>query len=181
MGRVYKNKMAAESNDYPVELQSRLGNFDDSLSSIENILEKLHDVPLNDLHAKLTSLDKAKLDLVGVYAINSLFWMYLNANGENPKLHGVKTELTRIQGYMARVKEIEDKAKMARLDQSAAKRFIKSALWQQAQQKSKAAPGQATVSASATETPAKRPAQDQPDATTKKHKSSKKKHKNNSP
>ena len=33
---------------------------------------------------------------------------------------------------MARVKEIEDKANMPKVDAQAAKRFVKAALWQQA-------------------------------------------------
>ena len=38
----------------------------------------------------------------------------------------------RIKSYMARVKEIEDKANMPKVDAQAAKRFVKAALWQQA-------------------------------------------------
>ena len=38
---------------------------------------------------------------------------------------------------MNRVKDIQDKAKAAKVDKSAAKRFIKHALWQQAKGKQK--------------------------------------------
>ncbi|VDH98015.1 Hypothetical predicted protein [Mytilus galloprovincialis] len=67
----------------------------------------------------MTPLDKAKLDLTGAYTINSLFWMYLN-------------ELDRIRSYMNRVKDIQDKAKAPKLDKGAAKRFVKSSLWEAA-------------------------------------------------
>ena len=38
---------------------------------------------------------------------------------------------------MTRVKEIEDKKKAPKLDKSASKRFVRSALWQAAQKKGK--------------------------------------------
>ena len=41
----------------------------------------------------------------------------------------------RIKGYMGRVKEIEDKEKAPKLDKEASKRFIRSALWLEAQKK----------------------------------------------
>merc|ERR1712025_937104 len=152
---------------FPSEIQDKVNTFDEALSKIENTIEPLHSRPLNDIHGEISSLDKAKLDLVGVYTINSLFWMYLNVNGENPKSHAVKTELSRIQQYMTRIKDLEEKAKASSLDKDAAKRFIRSALWQQAQQKKtpdrpapktntpdRPTPGRATLSA------AKRPGED---------------------
>ena len=38
----------------------------------------------------------------------------------------------RIRSYMTRVKEIQEKEKAPKIDQGAAKRFVRSALWQQA-------------------------------------------------
>ncbi|KAK2177884.1 hypothetical protein NP493_574g01040 [Ridgeia piscesae] len=117
---------------FPTELQERLTDFDDALTQVEEVLKPLHSVPLSDIHTKLSTLDKAKLDLVGVYTINSLFWMYLNTRGEDPKEHAVKQELERIQRYMKRLQEVQDKEKAPKLNKDASKRFIRSALWQQA-------------------------------------------------
>ena len=48
---------------------------------------------------------------------------------------GVKTELDRVKEAMMRCKDIQDKAKRARLDQDAAKRLVTSGLWQPGQEK----------------------------------------------
>ncbi|KAI0215361.1 Nuclear nucleic acid-binding protein C1D [Lamellibrachia satsuma] len=60
------------------------------------------------------------------------FWMYLNTRGEDPKEHSVKQELERVQRYMKRLQEVADKEKAPRINKDASKRFIRSALWQQA-------------------------------------------------
>ena len=39
----------------------------------------------------------------------------------------------RIRSYMGRVKEIEDKAKAPKINKDASKRFVRNALWAQAQ------------------------------------------------
>ncbi|XP_033125966.1 uncharacterized protein LOC117123974 [Anneissia japonica] len=46
---------------------------------------------------ELSSLDKAKKDLVDAYAINSIFWMYLCVQGIDPRNHHIKHELDRIR------------------------------------------------------------------------------------
>ncbi|PIK48454.1 Nuclear nucleic acid-binding protein C1D [Apostichopus japonicus] len=58
----------------------------------------------------MTSLEKAKTELVSLYAINSLFWR------KNTAVHEEDETIT-------------DRQKAARLNKSAAKRFVKNALW----------------------------------------------------
>ncbi|KAK3103133.1 hypothetical protein FSP39_016732 [Pinctada imbricata] len=126
----------------PPELEEKLTKFDAALTNAENILKPLVETNEKELSEKLESIDNAKLEVFGAYTINSLFWMYLNVCGVNPKDHSVKQELSRIQSYMKRVKEIPDKndAKKPRLDKPASKRFVRSALWQQAKKKNPATP-----------------------------------------
>ncbi|XP_052769379.1 nuclear nucleic acid-binding protein C1D-like [Mya arenaria] len=124
---------AEKGSDVPKELRGKLSAFDSALSDIENKFEPLLKMSKVEINTELSSLDKAKLDLVAAYSINSLFWMYLNVCGVNPKDHGIKQELDRIRGYMNRVKEVQDKEKAPKLNVMASKRFIKSALWQAAQ------------------------------------------------
>ncbi|OWF54334.1 nuclear nucleic acid-binding protein C1D-like [Mizuhopecten yessoensis] len=120
-------------NSIPSELKEKLAAFDTSLSDMEKIVHPWLEVPESELHEKLSPLDKAKLDLVGAYTINSLFWMYLNVCGEKPKEHAVKQELDRIRSYMTRVKDVQDKLTiMPHIDKGAAKRFQRNALWQAA-------------------------------------------------
>ncbi|GFR66889.1 nuclear nucleic acid-binding protein C1D-like [Elysia marginata] len=157
---------ASTSNEdgIPRELKEKLASFDTHLTELEANLNPLLSMPRAELTDQLTTIDAAKVDLVSAYTINSLFWMYLNCCGVNPKEHAVKQELamfskmlgrgveksnchatvsrvssfqTRIQSYMARVKEIEDKKKAPKLDKSASKRFVRSALWHAAQKKGK--------------------------------------------
>ncbi|CAG00289.1 unnamed protein product, partial [Tetraodon nigroviridis] len=121
--------VARANEDYPEEIDDQLTNFDSSVSSVKTMLEKLMSIPRNEQPQKLDPLDQAKLDLMSVYTLNSLFWMYLVTQGVNPREHGIKQELERIRTCMNRVKEITEKKKAARLDKGAAARFLRSALY----------------------------------------------------
>ncbi|CAH1790895.1 unnamed protein product, partial [Owenia fusiformis] len=119
-------------DEFPSEIQDRLTSFHDSLNKVEATLNTLISRPLNEIQSELSALDSAKLDLTAAYSINALFWMYLNTLGVNPKEHGIKRELDRVKAYMVRVKEVTDKLNAPKIDAPAAKRFVKSALWQAA-------------------------------------------------
>ncbi|XP_053292168.1 nuclear nucleic acid-binding protein C1D [Pleuronectes platessa] len=121
--------MAAETEDYPQEIDEQLTGFDASATSVKTMLEQLMSMNKGDLEQKLDPLDQAKLDLMSTYTLNSLFWMYLVTKGVNPREHGIKQELERIRTYMNRVKEIGDRKKAARLDKGAANRFLRNALY----------------------------------------------------
>ncbi|XP_069116102.1 nuclear nucleic acid-binding protein C1D-like isoform X2 [Argopecten irradians] len=139
---------ASEENEnaIPSELKEKLTAFDTSLSEMETVIRPWLEVPENELHEKLSPLDKAKLDLVGAYTINSLFWMYLNVCGEKPKEHAVKQELDRIRSYMTRVKDVQDKLTiMPKIDKDAAKRFQRNALWQAAKQAADSVEGSTSI------------------------------------
>ncbi|XP_059164361.1 nuclear nucleic acid-binding protein C1D-like [Physella acuta] len=124
-----------DEHGIPSEIKENIASFDTHLSELEAELKPLLSINRNELTDKLEPIDAAKVDLVAAYAINSLFWMYMNVCGLNPKEHAVKQELTRIQSYMQRVKEIEDKKKAPKLNKDVSKRFVKSALWQAAQKR----------------------------------------------
>ena len=70
---------------------------------MEEQLEKITSLSMKDRNA-LSSLDRAKIDLVSVYSINSLAWLYHIVNGSNPKESQIMGELTRIQASMKKVK-----------------------------------------------------------------------------
>ncbi|XP_005094402.1 nuclear nucleic acid-binding protein C1D [Aplysia californica] len=129
--------MTGSDDGIPRELKEKLAKFDTHLSELEGSLSHMFSLTRAEIVEKVDAIDVAKTDLVAAYAINSLFWMYLNVCGINPKEHAVKQELTRIQSYMARVKEVEEKkkekAKAPKLDKKASRRFIMSALWLSAQ------------------------------------------------
>jgi len=53
---------------------------------------------------KLSNIDRAKIDLVSVYSINSLTWLYQITNGIDPRKTALPDELQRIQANMKKVK-----------------------------------------------------------------------------
>merc|ERR1712036_17720 len=86
------------------------------------------------------SMETIKIDLATAFTVNSLFWSYLVLQGVDPKSHPIKQELDRVQSYMAKVKEIEDKKKAPRLAKYAAKRFVRNAMFDLKEKKRETGP-----------------------------------------
>ncbi|KAM6309632.1 nuclear nucleic acid-binding protein C1D [Podargus strigoides] len=118
------------TEEYPTEIHDYLTAFEKSLGSVDEMLKTMMSVSRSELLQKLEPLEQAKLDLVSVYTLNSMFWVYLATQGINPKEHPVKQELERIRTYMNKVKEIADKKKASKLNKGAASRFVRNALWE---------------------------------------------------
>ena len=87
-----------KESDFPTEHIKTVQNFQTSLSELDTVLKDLFDVPLSEIHETkaTTPLDKAKLDIISAFALNSLTWMWLRTQGTNPK----ETEV----GILARLK-----------------------------------------------------------------------------
>ncbi|KAG2467330.1 C1D protein, partial [Polypterus senegalus] len=119
-----------EEDEYPTEIHEFLSDFECSLYTVDEMINTMISVSRGELLCKLDPLEQAKLDLMSAYSLNSLFWIYLVTQGVNPKEHAVKQELERIRTYMNKIKEIGDKKKAAKLDKSAASRFLRNALWE---------------------------------------------------
>ncbi|KAI9318951.1 hypothetical protein BX666DRAFT_1833130, partial [Dichotomocladium elegans] len=60
---------------------------------VKKHLEPLLAAPLNEVYGKLALNEKAQLQVLLSYAINSLFYMYLKTQGVIPQDHPVTTEL----------------------------------------------------------------------------------------
>jgi len=116
-------------DDLPTHVVEQFEKFHESLSDVENALQPLMDSNLDEASTSLDSLGKAKLFLTSMYAANSLFWMYLCTRGADADQHPIKNELERIQDYMSKVREIEDRAKAPRVNKEASKNFVRNALW----------------------------------------------------
>ncbi|CAJ0938106.1 unnamed protein product [Ranitomeya imitator] len=84
------------TEDYPMEIHEYLVAVNDSVSTVDEMLNKMMSVPRSELLQKIDPLEQAKLDLVSAYTLNSLFWVYLTTQGVNPKEHAVKDELVRV-------------------------------------------------------------------------------------
>merc|ERR1719295_398926 len=124
-------------SDFPTEHIKTVQNFQTSLSELDTVLKDLFDVPLSEIHETkaTTPLDKAKLDIISAFALNSLTWMWLRTQGTNPKETEVKSELDRIKASWMRLQQIQDKSKRNQVDQEAAKRFVSSSLWKPGEEK----------------------------------------------
>ncbi|KFP59552.1 Nuclear nucleic acid-binding protein C1D, partial [Cariama cristata] len=83
------------TEEYPTEIHDYLAAFEKSLGSVDEMLKTMMSVSRSELLQKLEPLEQAKLDLVSVYTLNSMFWVYLATQGINPKEHPVKQELVR--------------------------------------------------------------------------------------
>ena len=58
---------------FPAELQDRVNTFDEALSSVEAILQPLHNVPLTQVHTEVGLI--LKIDFI---FMNALYWAIIN-------------------------------------------------------------------------------------------------------
>ncbi|KAI8089199.1 uncharacterized protein BX664DRAFT_332403 [Halteromyces radiatus] len=100
------------------------------VDAIERHLEPLLKKDLVDTYNTLPINEKCQLDMVLAYAINTLYYMYIRTQGQNPQQHDIYTELKRVQQYIAKIKEAEGRGpkQTLKLDKEAAGRFVKAAL-----------------------------------------------------
>jgi len=118
-----------DDDDYPSEINSDLKWFNETVENVEETMKPLLNTSRAELVREMDSMETIKIDLATAFTVNSLFWSYLVLQGVDPKSHPIKQELDRVQSYMAKVKEIEDKKKAPRLAKDAAKRFVRNAMF----------------------------------------------------
>lgn len=63
-----------------VSFTSKVQSAHEAIAKIEKAIKDSSEVKLDELSTE----DKVKHDLFLTYAVNSLYWMYLKINGENP-------------------------------------------------------------------------------------------------
>ncbi|RVX70546.1 hypothetical protein B0A52_05197 [Exophiala mesophila] len=106
--------------------------LEEALEDLEDNLEPLLVDPLTSTTQKLPLLDRAKLNVLLVYAIESLIFSYLKVQGVQAKEHAVFRELSRVKQYFEKIKQAEAAPSKSQptlvLDKDAAGRFIKHAL-----------------------------------------------------
>lgn len=102
-------------------------NLKESLQEVQQVLDKL--LPLKEQYDKLTLPAQIELDLFLAFALNSLQWINLRIQGVDPTKHPIKDELQRIKVVMMKWQEVKDRDKRPTVDIDAAKRFIKSGLY----------------------------------------------------
>lgn len=63
-----------------VNFVTKVHSAAEAIGNIEKAIKKASEVKIEEL----SNEDKVKHDIFLTYAVNSLFWMYLKINGENP-------------------------------------------------------------------------------------------------
>jgi exosome complex protein LRP1 len=103
-----------------------------NLQDLEANLASLLSTSLATTSKKLPLLDRAKLNVLLVYSIESLLFSYLKLHGVQVKDHPVFIELTRVKQYFAKIKNAEMGPQVAQptltLNKDAAARVIRHGL-----------------------------------------------------
>ena len=79
------------SQNFPVELSDPVAEFDSQLSELSSkLIEPLTSTSRTELLESLSPAQKAKLDLISAFTLNSLAWIWLKTQGQDPKDTEVK-------------------------------------------------------------------------------------------
>ena len=150
-----KHEKKVSLDEFPPEIGKQIKDFHDSITQLKSDLKPLME-SYEEIESSCSSpLEQAQLGYNTCYALNSLFWsksnkccciivsdlsvffilVYLITIGENPQNHEIKIEIDRLKAAGVRLKEISEKdsevkVSNSRVDANAAKRFVKSALWE---------------------------------------------------
>lgn len=108
-------------------LVNKYESLKSSLMNMQEILDEV--IPMKQHYSKMTLPEKIEYDLFIAYTMNSLQWVQLRILGIDPNTHPIKFELNRVKTAMIKWHEVKDKSKRPTVDVKAAKRFIRSGLY----------------------------------------------------
>uniref|UniRef100_A0A0M3I6I1 Nuclear nucleic acid-binding protein C1D n=1 Tax=Ascaris lumbricoides TaxID=6252 RepID=A0A0M3I6I1_ASCLU len=118
------------SQSIPAEVVDQLRRFNETLAVVEDALQSSLNTPF-ETYTQMRLLDRARVDVMSLFAINSLYWILLCTRGKNPKENeSLTNELARTKQCMERLKQIEERASAPRLNRRAASSFVRNALWE---------------------------------------------------
>ncbi|RNA15809.1 nuclear nucleic acid-binding C1D [Brachionus plicatilis] len=127
--------------DVPELLKEKLVDLKGRLDNVEELVKLIESNSIHEQISRLSPLEQAKFDWITIYAINSLFFVYLKNNAVNLKDHPIMSELSRVKSYLNRINEIsaseEYKNKSTKVDKESTARIIKRSLWMNANNKAK--------------------------------------------
>ncbi|XP_075976700.1 ribosomal RNA processing 47 [Anticarsia gemmatalis] len=109
------------------EFVSNCESLKEGLQEVQQVLDQL--LPLKEQYDKLTLPAQIELDLFLAFSMNCLQWINMRIEGVDPTKHPIKDDLQRIKVVMKKWQEIKDRDKRPTVDVEAAKRFIKSGLY----------------------------------------------------
>lgn len=109
------------------EFVGKCENLVENMKEIQKVLDQL--LPLKEHYDKLTLPAQIELDLFLAFTLNSLQWVHLRIQGIDPSKHPIKDELQRIKTVMMKWQEVKDREKRPTVNIEAAKRFVRSGLY----------------------------------------------------
>mmetsp|Transcript_28722 Transcript_28722/g.45034 ORF Transcript_28722/g.45034 Transcript_28722/m.45034 type:complete len:149 (-) Transcript_28722:1442-1888(-) len=116
------------ASELPADMDSRLTALEEAMTKLEQELEPALNTNWDTLTGDLEALDKAKLNLMIAYAADSLFFLYLKTQGQDPTQHPISEEVERVKSYLVKLKDAVSPAEREqarlRLNKEAAARFI---------------------------------------------------------
>ncbi|XP_045601271.1 nuclear nucleic acid-binding protein C1D [Procambarus clarkii] len=125
------HREAVSQGDFPPGMAPKMLNLLKIIDSLEKDLTPLISHPYHEVLNKLLSLERAKIGMMEIYTINSLFWVLMRTSGEDIDASlrdDYKVEMGRLKETQARIAEIEARAHRPTLDRPAAARFIRHGL-----------------------------------------------------
>ncbi|XP_014223903.1 nuclear nucleic acid-binding protein C1D-like [Trichogramma pretiosum] len=108
-------------------IKKKLTTMSQALDKIEEVFKFAEE---KGFYEKLSNKQKIDFNILLSFSLNSLFWMYLRAEGIDPKKHKITSENDRVKSTLLRARELFKKDPLQpRIDTQVAKRFIKHSLW----------------------------------------------------
>ncbi|XP_076069509.1 nuclear nucleic acid-binding protein C1D-like [Oratosquilla oratoria] len=117
--------------DFPPGMAPRILSMTKAVNQLEENLEQLVSLPSHEVHEQLSPVERAKLGMLEIYAINSLFWVLMKTSGEDVDQslrEDYKVEMGRLKEAQGRLSELEARAHRSTIDRQAAGRFIRRGL-----------------------------------------------------
>ena len=119
---------SSSSTSFPPELCGPIASLSTALSEVESRVVS----PIVAASTSLNAEDRAKVDLVSAFAVNSLLFIWTRTKRrDEQKEEQIRAELDRVKRSMQRLKEVESKRlkRKSKVDVEAAKRFVVGGLW----------------------------------------------------
>lgn len=89
--------------------------FDDSIKSVEEVLRPLlaavDAIRQSEDPDEIPAITKARVHATLAYAVNALYYIYLQANAAETEEHPIATEIERVQNLFSRLRAVERKGK----------------------------------------------------------------------
>ncbi|KAJ1969727.1 DNA-binding protein c1d [Dispira parvispora] len=107
-----------------INLNSTVAEITHTVDTIHTLIKPLLAMPLTEALSKLSPEERAQMDVLIAYSINTLYWAYLKLNGVPPQEHPVLKELQRIKLYIQKVKEATSSPEPPAADEKAVEQFL---------------------------------------------------------